>query len=38
MRLLKLYFPENLMPIKTVIGLKTSARPLRILLNENVVA
>ena len=38
MGLLKLYFPENVKPIKTVIGLKMDARPLRILLNENVVA
>ena len=38
MGLLKLSFPENVKPIKIVIGLKTAARPLRILLNENIVA
>ena len=38
MGLLNLYFPENLKSIKTAMGLKTAVRPLRILLNENIVA
>ena len=38
MGLLNLYFPENLKLSKTVMGLKTAVRPLRILLNENIVA
>ena len=37
MRLLKLYFPENLKPIKTAMGLKAAVRQPRILLNKNMV-